>query len=143
MVVSNSLTTRIAIGKGIGFMIGLVAFIFIPQFLPDASATLKWGVFLWYIIFGAIIGVFGVMTKLPVINIALPWWIRGAYIGAFLNLAIALVAYDTLGLLMVSVFGADGLLTSPFWVVLEGAVFGFIIDYLATKFGGEGAAIIR
>ncbi|MCK5666615.1 MAG: hypothetical protein KAI17_24160, partial [Thiotrichaceae bacterium] len=57
----NSLATRIAIGKSIGFIIGLSAFIFIPYFLPEASPTLKWGVFLWYIIFGAVIGVFGVM----------------------------------------------------------------------------------
>ena len=143
MFEANSLTTRIAVGKGIGALIGLAAFIFIPQFLPDASPTLKWGVFLWYIIFGAVIGVFGVMTKIPVLNIAMPWWFRGAYIGAFLNLTIALVAYDTLGLLMLSVFGAGGLMSSPFWVVLEGAVFGFVIDYLATRFGGEGAAIVK
>jgi len=44
---------------------------------------------------------------------------------------------------MVAVFGVDGVLLSPFWVVLEGAVFGFAIDYLATKFGGEGAAIVK
>lgn len=139
----NSLATRIAIGKSIGFLIGFSAFIFIPYFLPEASPTLKWGVFLWYIIFGAVIGVFGVMTKIPVLNIIMPWWFRGAYIGAFLNLAIALVAYDTLGLLMLSVFGVDGLLASPFWVVLEGAIFGFVIDYFATRFGGEGAGTVK
>lgn len=137
----NPLVTRIAIGKSIGLLIGLSAFIFIPYFLPEANATLRWGVFLWYIIFGAVIGVFGVYTKIPVINITMPWWIRGAYIGAFLNLSIALIAYDTLGLLMLSIFGVDGLISSPFWVVLEGAVIGFVIDYFATKYAGEGAAV--
>jgi hypothetical protein len=44
---------------------------------------------------------------------------------------------------MVAVFGVNGLLSSPFWVVLEGAVIGFVIDYLATRFGGEGAAIVK
>ena len=81
------------------------------------------------------------MTTIPVINVAMPWWFRGVYIGAFLNLSIALVAYVTLGLLMLSVFGVDGLIASPFWVVLEGAIFGFIIDYLATKYAGEGIAV--
>jgi len=140
---SDSLMTRIAIGKIIGALIGVTAFFFIPQFLPESSATLHWGVFLWYITFGAIIGVFGVYTTVPILNVAMPWWIRGAYIGAWLNFTISLIAYDTLGQLMVAVFGVDGLLSSPFWVVLEGAVFGFIIDYLATRFGGEGAAIVK
>ena len=139
MFKNPSLATRIAVGKGVGFLIGLTAFIFIPYYLPEHSATLKWGVFLWYITFGAIIGVFGVYTKIPVINIAVPWWIRGAYVGAWLNFVISLVAYDALEQLMVSVFGVNGLISSPFWVVLEGIIFGFVIDFLATKFGGEGA----
>lgn len=139
----DPLTTRITIGKSIGFLIGITAFLFIPYFLPDASATLKWGVLLWYITFGAIIGVFGVYTKISVINIVMPWWVRGAYIGAWLNFTISLIAYDALAQLMLSVFGENGLLVSPFWVVLEGAVFGFIIEYFATKFGGEGTTIVQ
>ena len=138
----NSLITRIAIGKSIGFVIGSFAFFFIPYFLPEASPTLKWGVFLWYIIFGAVIGVFGVYAKMPIINYAFPWWIRGAYIGAWLNLCISLVAYDTLTLLMTSVFGENGLIASPFWMVLEGATVGFVIDFFATKFGGDGTEIV-
>lgn len=140
---SNSLMTRIAIGKLIGALVGVTAFIFIPHFLPVASATLHWGVFLWYITFGAIIGVFGVYTTIPFFNVAMPWWIRGAYIGAWLNFTISLIAYDALGQLMVAVFGENGLLLSPFWVVLEGAVLGFVIDYFATRFGGEGAVIVK
>ena len=34
--------------------------------------------------------------------------------------------------------GEAGILSSPFWFAAEGAVIGLIIDYLATKFGGEG-----
>jgi len=143
MFEENSLTTRIAIGKGIGLLIGFSAFIFIPYFLPEASATLKWGVFLWYITFGAIIGVFGVYTNIPLIGSAMPWWIRGAYIGAWLNFTISLIAYDDLALLLISVFGENGLFVSPFWMVFEGAVIGFMIDYFATRFGGEGASIAK
>ena len=32
-----SLTTRIAIGKGIGFLVGLAGFMLLPFFLPDAG----------------------------------------------------------------------------------------------------------
>ena len=69
-----SLMTRIAIGKGIGLLIGLVGFVFLPHFLPDASLMLRWGILLWYTTFGAIIGVFGVITSYPVLNLSLPWW---------------------------------------------------------------------
>jgi hypothetical protein len=139
---SNSITTRIAVGKMIGTVVGVTAFFFIPYFLPEANETLKWGVLFWYITFGAVIGVFGVYTTVPVFNIPTPWWIRGAYIGAWLNFTISLIAYDELSQMMVAVFGGEGVMTSPFWMILEGAIVGFVVDYFATKFGGEGAAIV-
>jgi len=37
-----SLITRIGIGKLVGFLFGLAAFIFLPCFLPDASSLLRW-----------------------------------------------------------------------------------------------------
>jgi len=40
--------------------------------------------------------------------------------------------------MMISVFGSDGVLSSPFWFVLEGVLVGLLIDYFATRFGGEG-----
>jgi hypothetical protein len=47
-------------------------------------------------------------------------------------------AYDVMTDMMVAMFGAEGILTSPFWFTLEGAVVGLLIGYLATRFGGEG-----
>jgi hypothetical protein len=43
-----------------------------------------------------------------------------------------------MGAMMVSVFGEGGILSSPFWFTLEGAIVGFVIGYFATRFGGEG-----
>jgi hypothetical protein len=54
------LVTRIAIGKGVGFLVGLIGFIFLPYFLPEAGWLIRWGILLWYTTLGAIIGVFGV-----------------------------------------------------------------------------------
>ena len=138
-----SLMARIAIGKLVGFIFGASAFIFVPLFMPEASQRLIWAFFFWYITFGAIIGAFGVMGKIPVINITLPWWFRGAYIGAWLNLVLTLFIYDQLLLLMQGMFGADSLLSSPFWLVLEGLIVGFVVDYFATKYGGEGPQIMN
>ena len=51
-----SLNTRIAIGKAIGFLIGLAGFVFFPWFLPEAGWLIRWGILLWYTTLGAIIG---------------------------------------------------------------------------------------
>ena len=69
-----SLITRIAIGKGIGFAVGLLGFIVVPIFLPDAGWLLRWGFLLWYTTLGAIIGMFGVFTRHPVLKLPMPWW---------------------------------------------------------------------
>lgn len=142
MTSQASLITRIAIGKSLGFAVGLTAFLMLPRLLPEASPLLHWGVFFWYITFGAIVAVFGVLTRLPWLGWPFPWWLRGAIIGGWLNFVIALLAYQYLVALFTAVFGADGLLQSPFWVAAEGALLGLIIDGLATRYGGEGRATV-
>ena len=58
-----SLVTRIAIGKGIGFVVGQIGFISLPFFLPDARWQLRRGILLWSTTVGPIIGVFGVFSR--------------------------------------------------------------------------------
>lgn len=139
MIFSNpSLITRIAIGKLIGLAFGLIGFIFLPYFLPDAGWLLRWGILLWYTTVGAIIGVFGVFTYHPILKMPLPWWFRAPLIGAWMNFVLTFFAYDAMQSMMVALFGEDGLLNSPFWFVLEGALIGLLIGFLATRYGGEG-----
>ena len=133
-----SLITRIAIGKTLGLVVGLIGMFSLPYFLPDVGWMLRWGVLLWYTTFGAIIGVFGVFTYHPILKLPMPWWIRAPFIGAWLNFVLVFFVYDTFATMMVTIFGADGLFQSPFWFALEGAIVGFIIGYFATRFGGEG-----
>ena len=133
-----SLVTRIAIGKGVGFAVGLAGFLLLPVLVPEAGWLIRWGVLLWYTTLGAIIGVFGVLTTLPVLKLPLPWWVRAPFLGAWMNFVLTFFAYDTMKDLMIAVMGADGLMTSPFWFALEGAIFGLVVGYLATRFGGEG-----
>ena len=133
-----SLTTRIAIGKGLGVLFGIAGFIFLTVYPAGTGELLRWGILLWYATFGAIIGVFGVYTWHPIIWLPLPWWFRAPVIGAWMNFVLTFFAYDAMAAVLVSVFGADGLLTSPFWFTAEGAIIGLIIGYFATRFGGEG-----
>ena len=137
-----SLTTRIAIGKGIGFGFGLAGFFLMPYFLPDAGWLVRIGILLWYTTLGAIIGVFGVVTWHPVLRLPMPWWVRAPCIGAWMNFVLVFFAYDMMKAAMVYTFGADGILNSPFWFTAEGAIFGLIVGYFATRFGGEGAATV-
>ena len=137
-----SLVTRIGIGKVIGLMFGFIGFIAVPYFLPETSLLLRWGILLWYTTVGAIIGVFGVFTYHPILKLPFPWWVRAPLLGAWMNFVLTFFAFDTMQSMMVSVFGENGLLSSPFWFTAEGAIIGLIMGYFATKFGGEGKATV-
>ncbi len=133
-----SLMTRIAVGKLIGFLFGLTGFLLLPFFLPEAGWLIRWGILLWYTTVGAIIGVFGVFTWHPVLKLPFPWWFRAPLLGAWMNFVLTFFAYDTMQQMMLSLFGEEGMMSSPFWFTAEGAIIGLVIGYFATRLGGEG-----
>ena len=133
-----SLMTRIAVGKLVGFAFGLIGFVLLPYFIPDAPMMLRFAIMLWYTTVGAFIGVFGVFNYHPILHLPMPWWFRSFWVGAWMNFVLVLFIYDTLAAMMVSYFGENGLIQSPFWLVLEGALIGLVIGFFATKYGGEG-----
>lgn len=142
MFTKPSLMLRIAIGKGVGFAVGLLGLIFLPYFVAEADWMLRFGVLFWYTTVGAFIGVFGVFTWHPMLKLPMPWWFRAPWVGAWMNFVLTLFIYDKFAVWMPEIsevaFGSVTLMTSPFWFVLEGAVVGLLIGYLATRFGGEG-----
>lgn len=137
MFENPSLIRRIAIGKFIGLIFGLIGFIFLTYF-TEISLFFRWGILLWYITLGACIGMFGVMTYHPILKLPLPWWFRSTYLGAWMNFVLTLFIYDVLAQMMIDLFGKDGFMLSPFWFTLEGAIVGLFIGYFATSLGGEG-----
>ncbi len=138
MLEKPSLMLRIAIGKAVGMVFGLAGFLLLPYFLPDAGWMLRWGLLFWYITVGAFIGVFGVVSYHPVLRLPMPWWFRSALVGAWMNFVLVFFAHEVMADMMVALFGEGGLLSSPFWFTLEGAIIGLVIGYFATRFGGEG-----
>ncbi len=142
MFQNPSLFTRIAIGKAIGMIVGLAGMITLPFFMPEAGWLLRWGVLLWYTTLGGIVGLFGVFTRHPVLDLPMPWWVRAPFVGAWMNFVLTFFAYDTMQTAMEAFFGQGSALASPFWFTLEGAVFGLIVGYCATRFGGEGTAAV-
>ena len=135
-----SLMTRIAVGKAIGLVVGMIAALSIPWFVAEVSALTRIGLLLWYPTMGAVIGVFGVMSRHPVLDLPLPWWVRAPLVGAWMNLVLVCFAHELLAELLSGVFGAD---VSAFWFVFEGAVVGGIMGYFATRVGGEGVASLE
>jgi hypothetical protein len=138
----KSLMMRIAIGKTIGLIFGVIGFIFLTIFMPETTELFKWGILLWYTTLGAIIGMFGIMTYHPILKLPMPWWFRSSLMGAWMNLVLVFFTYDVLEIMMLKIFDKASIWSSPFWMVLEGAIIGLIIGYLATRFGGEGKEII-
>jgi hypothetical protein len=137
-----SLFTRIVIGKGVGFALGIIGFFMLPILWPGVPMELRIGFLFWYATVGAMIAVFGVVTWHPVLHIPMPWWFRAPLIGAWMNLLIVLIAHGELSTMMMSAFGAGSLWNSVYWLVLEGALVGLLIGGLCTKFGGEGKATV-
>ncbi|PMG48072.1 hypothetical protein [Shewanella sp. 10N.286.52.B9] len=138
MISNPSLVTRTAVGKLIGLAFGVLCFWIVPWLAPETSLLFLWGLLLWYITFGAIIGLAGVFDYHPVLKIAMPWWLTATIMGGWMNLVFTFVAYDQIQALMVAIFGLGGSLQSPFWFVADGLIAGWIIGYFATKFGGYG-----
>jgi hypothetical protein len=129
---------RIGCAKVIGLLIGLAVFLILPSLYPDASMWLRVGILLWYATFGVVIGMFGLFVKHPWLKFRMPFWFRGLFFGAWLNLVLAFLLHDQLTMLMAQLEGALAGFQSPFWIVAEGAVAGLLIDGIATAFAGEG-----
>ena len=142
MLKNPSLVTRIAVGKMTGLVFGIIGFAMLPAIFPEGDWQLRWGILLWYVTLGGIVGMAGVFTRHPVLMLPMPWWVRAPLIGAWMNFVLTFFAYDVMGRVLVAVFGLDGTLNSPFWFVLEGAVIGAIIGFCATRLGGEGRATV-
>ena len=130
-----SLLTRIAVGKALGLMIGLVGFFALPSLWPEADPLLRWGILFWYTTMGAIIGVYGVINYYPMLMLPLPWWVRAPLIGGWLNFVLTFFAYDAMAAAIAAIVGMP---LSPFWFVAEGAIVVLVIGGFATWLGGEG-----
>jgi hypothetical protein len=138
MFQKNSIAGRVAIGKTCGFLLGGVAFVMLPLLGAETSTLFNLGIWLLSILMGITIGLVGVFAVHPVFGFRLPFYVRGAVVGASFFLLLPLLAMSEMAGLMQLEFVQWFGLTSPWWVVLEGAVWGTLIGWLATMWGGEG-----
>ena len=133
-----SLMARVAVGKSIGLVFGVIAYILLPIIVPETTLAFRLGVAFWLILMGGFVGLIGVMTYHPVLHMPLPWWFRGPLVGGFMMFNLWLVAGGQLDAVAVAMFGADSVFSSGAWSIVDGLVIGLIMAWLATMIGGEG-----
>jgi len=141
MATDVSVLRRVGMAKAVGFAFGLIGFLMVPNLWPDEASWLRWGLLFWYTTFGAVIGMFGMMDVHPLLKFRMPFWFRGIVGGAWLNFVLALLMYDKLSALMTTLPPPLDGLECPFWIVAEGAFVGLLVDWIATRFGGEGPEV--
>ena len=131
----NTLIYRIGVGKALGLAVGLLCFWLQPVLVGESAPLYAWGLLLWYPTLGALAGVYGIFAYHPVLNFPMPWWFRGALLGAWMNLLLALFVGDNIGAMTISLFSKEH---TPFWLILDGVIVCMIFDYLLTTWFGEG-----
>jgi len=134
------LVRQIGTGKAVGLLFGLAGFLLLPVLAPGSGWLLRWGVLLWYVTLGALVGMALILTRPPVTEPPMPWWLAAAGLGAWMNFVLTLFAHDELTMVMIAMFGENGILQSPFWFVLEGAIVGLVVGYCVRRLGGPPAA---
>ena len=134
-----SITLRVGYGKFFGLVVGVIAYFALTQMAPETDFTFRFGFLVWYLTFGAVIGLMGIFTHSPLVNLKIPWWMRGLFAGAWLNFVLLMFIYDEISVILLDIFGAQSLFSAPWWFVAEGAFVGWIMDYLLTRFAGEGS----
>ncbi|MBF0462229.1 MAG: hypothetical protein HQL87_12620 [Magnetococcales bacterium] len=123
----------------LGVLCGLLCVFLAAGHQPElASPTnpLFWAILTDRILIGLVVALAGAFTVHPVLGFAYRPWLRGACLGAIVSLPLALGALS----------GPATPQLSP-WLIfcgtlVSGAVYGAIIDWVATWVGGEGKALL-
>ncbi|WP_341212732.1 hypothetical protein [uncultured Limimaricola sp.] len=130
------LMQRVALAKSLGLLFGLLA----PALLTTTSPSetmLVWGVVLWAVMLGALVGLIGVFDRVPLFDIRLPLGIRGGWVGLWMGVMLLLVAQDGLEVL----WARSDWLPQPgpgvWWIVIEATLIGALIDLAVTAVTGS------
>ena len=112
-----------------GLVLGLIAFFTMPMLVDGLSPFFRWGTLLWYLTFGAVVGLAGLAKPFKISPL-----LRGGITGAWLNFVVAMLMYEQSTEMMsmmqnVPFQNVNVLLLAT----IEGLILGAIIDMIATK----------
>ena len=133
---------RVTWSKVISFVCGLLSFVLVPFVWPDVSVYMQWGMLLWMVTIGGVIGVAGLFTTAqPLCAWTIPSFFRGAMLGGVMVLMFVLVGYDAIKGLMDTTVVFQGV--SPFYIIINGVIFGALLDFFVTHNFGEGEDLLQ
>jgi hypothetical protein len=130
------LLKRIALAKLLGLLLGILGY-FILSASSAHSDMLLLGLVGWFATLGALVGMIGFYQTIPVFNVPIPVWLRGGWCGAWLGLLLVLVAHGPLAQLTAGIAWLPDVFTSPWWLVVEMAFWGGVIDLGVTAAFGS------
>lgn len=132
----TQLYRRAALSKALGLLVGLGAFWLHTRLSPDSGLGLRLGLVVLYLTLGGIVGIVGFVNRVPVFGLPFrPLW-RGAAMGAWMGLLGALFGGPELGALIAAVPLMPAILASPFWLVIEAALVGALLDVVVSRATG-------
>lgn len=134
----SPLMVRSAIAKSLGFVFGIAAFVATREMMPDAPPLMAWGVLALYVTIGGVVGITGQIEEVPLFGLPFPVWARGAVMGAWLTLLVILFSAPILVEAVQSLTFLPQVLQSPWWMIVDGAIAGAIIDVIVTFWVGNG-----
>ena len=108
-------------------------FFLLSVWVADISLLERWTVVFWYTTLGGVVGISNVVVREPVTNLPLPWWLRAPLISAWLCLMVVLFAGDRVQKLVCVVHVSNGVLTSPYWFVVDGMIVGIVAGVISTR----------
>lgn len=132
----SSISNRIIVGKSLGFVLGGLAFFFLTRLNIPISTEFMLGLWFFYIILGAVIGLMGSMTHHPIFKFRMRAGFRGAIMGMVMHLMLVLLAFDQISQIAVSINIFN--MHCPYWALLDGVIIGCVMDLIVTKYAGEG-----
>jgi len=140
----TSLTLRIALGKLFGAAIGGIIFLALPVLSTDIDLALRFGMWGWYILLGAVIGMSGIYTTHPVLKMRMPSLLRGAMIGFGMNLVLGALIFSHMNAAFANYSDFQFSTSMPIiQVAIEGLIWGALIDWLITFYAGDGKDLAK
>lgn len=136
----SPLIKRTSTAKSLGFVFGLVGFAVIRLAAPETPILLAWGWLALTVTIGGIVGIIGLIDRIPLLDWPLPAWLRGGMMGAWMVVLVLLFGYPVLVDTLNEVEILPDAFKSPLWIILDGFLLGAMMDVIVTAWRGSGTA---
>lgn len=126
---------RLLVALTTGIILAVTDVWFTATTIPEAwdvNSPVFWYIFLNRVAIGFFVAIAGIVTIHPVFGFKM-FPIRGAFVGVWISLSM-------IGLAFLGTAETSAIVTTA---VLSGAVYGIIIDILATKLAGQGRQLLH